>query len=63
MGRPVVPGVNYRKHAEESGARVPEQPILSMKLPSAVQDPGGDIVLRRRLLRSDQEASTGRRSA
>ena len=56
---PVVPtgvlciGLNYRKHAEESGAQVPEQPILFMKLPSAVQDPGGDIVLPRRL-RSDQ---------
>ena len=56
---PVVPtgvlciGLNYRKHAEESGAQPPEQPILFMKLPSAVQDPGGDIVLPRRL-RSDQ---------
>ena len=56
---PVVPtgvlciGLNYRKHAEESGAQAPEQPILFMKLPSAVQDPGGDIVLPRRL-RSDQ---------
>ena len=56
---PVVPtgvlciGLNYRKHAEESGAQAPEQPILFMKLPSAVQDPGADIVLPRRL-RSDQ---------
>ena len=52
---PVVPtgvlciGLNYRKHAEESGAKVPEHPILFMKLPSSVQNPGGDIVLPRRL--------------
>ena len=56
---PVVPtgvlciGLNYRRHAEESGAEVPDQPIVFMKLPSAVQHPGGDIVLPRRL-RSDQ---------
>ncbi len=46
-------GLNYRRHAEESGADVPEHPIVFMKLPSAVQHPGADIVLPRRL-RSDQ---------
>jgi 2-keto-4-pentenoate hydratase/2-oxohepta-3-ene-1,7-dioic acid hydratase in catechol pathway len=46
-------GLNYRKHAEETGAKIPEKPIVFMKSPTAVQDPGGPIVLPRHL-RSDQ---------
>jgi 2-keto-4-pentenoate hydratase/2-oxohepta-3-ene-1,7-dioic acid hydratase in catechol pathway len=50
---PVVPpailcvGLNYRRHAEESGARVPEHPVLFMKAPGAVQNPGDPIVIPR----------------
>ncbi len=40
-------GLNYRKHAEESGAKVPEYPILFMKAPSAVQNPGDPILIPR----------------
>src|ERR1700685_1203537 len=46
-------GLNYRKHAEETGAKIPEHPIVFLKSPTAVQDPGGPIVLPRHL-RSDQ---------
>ena len=46
-------GLNYRKHAEETGAKIPEKPIVFMKSPSAVQNPGGPIVLPRHL-RSDK---------
>jgi 2-keto-4-pentenoate hydratase/2-oxohepta-3-ene-1,7-dioic acid hydratase in catechol pathway len=46
-------GLNYRKHAEETGSKIPTQPILFMKSPTAVQNPGGPIVLPRHL-RSDQ---------
>ncbi len=46
-------GLNYRKHAEETGAQIPEKPIVFMKSPTAVQNPGGPIVLPRHL-RSDQ---------
>jgi len=46
-------GLNYRRHAQESGAKVPEFPVLFMKSPSAVQNPGDPIVLPRRL-RSDE---------
>jgi 2-keto-4-pentenoate hydratase/2-oxohepta-3-ene-1,7-dioic acid hydratase in catechol pathway len=46
-------GLNYRKHAEETGAKIPDKPIVFMKSPSAVQNPGGPIVLPRHL-RSDQ---------
>jgi 2-keto-4-pentenoate hydratase/2-oxohepta-3-ene-1,7-dioic acid hydratase in catechol pathway len=33
-------GLNYRKHAEETGAPLPSYPVLFMKNPAAVQDPG-----------------------
>ncbi len=50
---PVVPsdilciGLNYRRHAEESGAELPEHPVLFMKGRNALQDPRGPIELPR----------------
>lgn len=38
-------GLNYRKHAEEGKAKIPEWPVLFMKSPGAVQNPGDPIVL------------------
>ncbi len=38
-------GLNYREHAEESDIPVPDQPVLFMKNPSAVQNPGDPIHL------------------
>jgi 2-keto-4-pentenoate hydratase/2-oxohepta-3-ene-1,7-dioic acid hydratase in catechol pathway len=46
-------GLNYRKHAEETGAKIPEHPIVFLKSPTAIQDPEGPIILPRHL-RSDQ---------
>ncbi len=46
-------GLNYRHHAEESGAPIPKYPVLFMKNSAAVQHPGEPVVLPRRL-RSDQ---------
>lgn len=46
-------GLNYRKHAEETHAKIPERPIVFMKSSTAVQDPDGPIVLPRQL-RSDK---------
>lgn len=56
---PVVPpailciGLNYRKHAAESGAPVPEYPVLFMKGPGTLQDPGAPIRIPTHL-RSDE---------
>ena len=36
-------GLNYRKHAEETKAALPEFPVLFMKSPGAVQNPGAPI--------------------
>ncbi|MGI8978249.1 MAG: fumarylacetoacetate hydrolase family protein [Pirellulaceae bacterium] len=38
-------GLNYRRHAEEGKAKIPEWPVLFMKSPAAVQNPGDPIVL------------------
>jgi 2-keto-4-pentenoate hydratase/2-oxohepta-3-ene-1,7-dioic acid hydratase in catechol pathway len=38
-------GLNYRRHAEETNAKIPEYPILFMKGVNAVQDPGQPIVI------------------
>ncbi|MBV8140847.1 MAG: fumarylacetoacetate hydrolase family protein [Verrucomicrobia bacterium] len=46
-------GLNYRKHAAETGAKIPERPVLFMKSPGTVQNPGDAIVLPTRL-RSDE---------
>lgn len=46
---PVVPqtilciGLNYRKHAEETGAKIPSHPVLFMKQAAALQNPGDPI--------------------
>jgi len=46
-------GLNYRHHAEEGKAPIPQFPVLFMKSPAAVQNPGDPIVLPRHL-RSDE---------
>ena len=46
-------GLNYREHAQETGAEVPKHPVIFMKAPTAVQNPGDPIVIPR-FLRSDK---------
>ena len=56
---PVVPtaiygiGLNYREHAAEVGAKLPEHPVVFMKSPTSVQHPNCPIILPRHL-HSDQ---------
>src|SRR5262245_11845108 len=38
-------GLNYRRHAEEGKSPIPQYPVLFMKNPGAVQNPGETIVL------------------
>lgn len=52
---PIVPtqilaiGLNYRKHAEETKARIPEFPVLFVKNVASLQNPGDPIFLPRKL--------------
>ena len=38
-------GLNYRRHAEEMGARLPEYPVLFIKAVNALAHPGDPIVI------------------
>ncbi|HTO02649.1 MAG TPA: fumarylacetoacetate hydrolase family protein [Opitutus sp.] len=38
-------GLNYRRHADESGARIPEYPVLFSKPVTALQHPGEPILI------------------
>ena len=44
-GKIVCVGLNYRAHAEEQGAQLPERPMLFAKWPTALAGPGDAIVL------------------
>ncbi len=46
-------GLNYRQHAAECGREAPAHPVLFMKAPNAIQNPGDPILLPRHL-RSDK---------
>ena len=40
-------GLNYRRHAEETGARIPEHPVLFIKAVNALAHPGDPIIIPR----------------
>ncbi|HTM52677.1 MAG TPA: fumarylacetoacetate hydrolase family protein [Pirellulales bacterium] len=42
-------GLNYRRHAAEGNSPIPRWPVLFMKTPTAVQNPGDPILLPTRL--------------
>ena len=44
-GKIVCVGLNYRAHAEEQGAKLPERPMLFAKWPTALSGPGDPILL------------------
>lgn len=47
-------GLNYRQHANETGADIPTQPVVFMKPTSAVTDPGKPIVIPACCTRGDE---------
>lgn len=55
-GKIVAVGLNYRDHAREMGKEIPDEPLLFLKAPSALNRPGGDIVYPSRSSRVDYEA-------
>ena len=55
-GRIFCIGLNYRDHAEETGATVADEPIVFSKFSSTLTDPGADIVLPNVSDRVDYEA-------
>ena len=58
-GKIICVGLNYRGHAEEQGAALPESPMLFAKWPTALIGPGEPIVLPGISTSIDYEAELG----
>jgi 2-keto-4-pentenoate hydratase/2-oxohepta-3-ene-1,7-dioic acid hydratase in catechol pathway len=58
-GKIVCVGLNYRDHAEEQGAELPDAPLLFAKWPSSVIGPGEAIVIPPLVAKTDYEAELG----
>jgi len=52
----ICAGLNYKDHAEEMGLPIPEQPVIFLKPPSAILEPGGTIPYPMMTHRIDYEA-------
>ncbi len=55
----VCVGLNYRDHALETGAQIPDEPVLFMKATTAICGPYDDLVLPRGSLKTDWEVELG----
>jgi len=58
-GKFVAIGLNYSDHAEETGAKVPTEPIVFMKATSCISGPNDDIELVRDSKKLDWEVELG----
>jgi len=52
-------GLNYSEHAAETGAPIPEQPILFMKATSAINGPNDDVIIPQGSVKTDWEVELG----
>ena len=59
IGKFMCIGLNYSDHAAETGAAIPEHPILFMKANSAIVGPHDDVVIPRGSERTDWEVELG----
>ncbi len=59
VGKLLCIGLNYRDHAEETGAPIPEEPILFMKSTTSIIGPNDEVVLPRGSLKGDWEVELG----
>ncbi|MGW1848330.1 fumarylacetoacetate hydrolase family protein [Streptomyces sp. NPDC001966] len=54
-GKVVCVGLNYRDHAAETGASVPERPVVFMKDPATVVGPYDEVLIPRGSVKTDWE--------
>ena len=59
IGKFICIGLNYSDHAEETGAKVPPEPIIFSKATSAVSGPNDDIIIPRNSVKTDWEVELG----
>lgn len=58
-GKVVCIGLNYRDHAAETGAALPEEPIVFMKAPNTVVGPNDTVLVPRGSVKTDWEVELG----
>ncbi|MGR0319745.1 fumarylacetoacetate hydrolase family protein [Agromyces sp. ZXT2-3] len=58
-GKIVCIGLNYRDHAEETGAALPAEPVIFMKDPSTIVGPNDDVLIPRNSTKTDWEVELG----
>jgi 2,4-didehydro-3-deoxy-L-rhamnonate hydrolase len=51
----VCVGLNYKSHAAETSARVPEEPVVFLKATSSLCGPNDKIVIPRNSMKTDWE--------
>ncbi len=59
IGKFMCIGLNYSDHAAETGAEIPEHPILFMKANSAIVGPNDDVIMPRGSTHTDWEVELG----
>jgi 2-keto-4-pentenoate hydratase/2-oxohepta-3-ene-1,7-dioic acid hydratase in catechol pathway len=52
-------GLNYAKHAEESGMEVPSEPVIFFKASSAIVGPNDDVIIPKDSQKTDWEVELG----
>jgi 2,4-didehydro-3-deoxy-L-rhamnonate hydrolase len=58
-GKFICVGLNYRDHADETGAAYPAEPILFMKTTSSIQGPNDEVWIPRGSVKTDWEVELG----
>jgi ureidoglycolate lyase/2,4-diketo-3-deoxy-L-fuconate hydrolase len=59
VGKFMCIGLNYAEHAAETGAKLPEEPVLFMKATSAINGPYDDLQIPRGSQKTDWEVELG----
>jgi ureidoglycolate lyase len=59
VGKSMCIGLNYAEHAAETGAKVPDEPVLFMKATSAIVGPNDDLQIPRNSMKTDWEVELG----
>ena len=55
VGKFICIGLNYADHAAETGAKIPEEPIIFMKATSAITGPNDDVIIPKNAIKPDWE--------
>tara|TARA_Y100000817_G_C16854346_1_gene543403 strand:+ start:1034 stop:1894 length:861 start_codon:yes stop_codon:yes gene_type:complete len=59
IGKFICIGLNYSDHAEETGMKVPTEPIIFFKATSAVIGPNDNVIIPKKSVKSDWEVELG----